>query len=94
MSKKSLYFVTIFAFLMCGFVVELGYLSFYHTCVTSEINQKKLFGKYISFPDLALSQTTPYIRNRTLNVEFEKYPFMQQFVDTDLQSFAINIKSR
>jgi len=79
---------------MCGFVVELGYLSFYHTHTASEMHQKKLFGKYIAFPDLALSQTTPYIRNRTLNVTFEKYPFMQQFVDTDLQSFAINIKNK
>lgn len=94
MNRKSLYLINGFFLLFCIVLLEIAYLSLQMGVSSDEKEIKRRFAQELHFPDLALSQSTPYIRNRTMSVAFEKYPFMQQFVDTDTQSFALNIKNK
>ena len=72
--------------------VELVYLVSYKRVTTQKIRDKKLFVSLTQLPDLALSQKTPCIRNRSLHTLFELYPYGQTITLLDTQSFTINIK--
>ena len=84
MNKKSAYFFAMSFALFFLLAVE--------RVTTQKIRDKKLFVSLTQLPDLALSQKTPCIRNRSLHTLFELYPYGQTITPLDTQSFTINIK--
>jgi len=73
MIKKTKILFLSFSILILALILQFGYLYAAKSLSNEQINKKQLFVSISQMPDLAISTTASYIRNRSLSDTFTIY---------------------
>jgi len=89
-NKKSIFFLFSLCVLVLLVAGEFLYLQNTHSQTQVQKMKKRLYYSWTALPDLALNQQTPAIRNKTLAPHYEIYPYTQDIVAQNTQSFILS----